>query len=49
MMRLLRPLPSGIFPRSFPLHSPRYARETIGEICSLGNALDTAIMSQTGS
>ena len=38
-MRLLRPPPSGIFRRSFPLHSPRYARETIAEICSLGVAL----------
>jgi hypothetical protein len=49
MMRLLRPPPSGIFPRSFPLHSPRYARETIAESCSLGDALATAIMGQTGS
>jgi len=30
VMRLLRPPPSGIFQRSFPLHSPRYARDTIG-------------------
>jgi hypothetical protein len=49
MMRLLRPPLSGIFRRSFPLHSPRYARETITEICSLGIALATAIISQTGS
>jgi hypothetical protein len=49
MMRLLRPPPSGIFQRSFPLHSPRYARETIAEICSLRAALATAIISQTGS
>jgi len=48
-MRLLRPPPSGIFRRSFPLHSPRYARETIAEICSLGVALATAIPSPTGS
>jgi hypothetical protein len=49
MMRLLRPPPSGIFRRSFPLHSSRYARETIAEICSLGVALATAIIGQTGS
>ena len=49
MMRLLRPPPSGIFQRSFRLHSPRYARETIAGICSLGDALATAIISQTGS
>jgi hypothetical protein len=48
-MRLLRPPLSGIFRRSFPLHSPRYARETIAEICSLGVTLVTAILSQTGS
>jgi hypothetical protein len=48
-MRLLRPPPNGIFRRSFPLHSPRYARETIAEICSLGVALATAILSPTGS
>src|SRR5581483_5410640 len=40
---------SGIFRRSFPLHSARYARETISGICSLGVALATAIISQTGS
>ena len=49
MMRLLRPPASGIFPRSFSLHSARYARKTITEICSLSGALVTAIMSQTGS
>ena len=49
MMRLLRPPASGIFLRSFRLHSPRYARETIAGICSLADALATAIMSQTGS
>ena len=49
MMRLLRPPPSGIFQRSFRLHSPRYARETIAGICSLGDALATAIIGQTGS
>jgi hypothetical protein len=47
--RLLRPTDSGIFPRSFPLHRSRYARETIAEICSLAVALATAIISQTGS
>jgi hypothetical protein len=30
---LLRPTRIGIFLRSFRLHSPRYARETIVEIC----------------
>ena len=49
MMRLLRPPRSGILRRSFPLHSPRYARETIAASCSLRGALATAIMSQTGS
>jgi hypothetical protein len=33
----------------FPYIDPRYARETIAEICSLGVALATAIISQTGS
>ena len=49
MMRLLRPPSSGIFLRSFRLHSPRYARETIAGSCSLDDALTTAIMNQTGS
>src|SRR5712664_4336042 len=49
MMRLLRPPHSGIFLRSFRLHSPHYARETIAKICSLWVALATAIISQTGS
>ena len=49
MMRLLRPPSSGIFQRSFPLHSPRYARETIAGICSLEDGLATAIMNQAGS
>ena len=35
MMRLLRPTHSGIFLRSFRLHSTHYARETIAKICSL--------------
>jgi hypothetical protein len=41
--------PSGIFLRSFPLHSAHYARETIAEICSMGVALATAPLSPTGS
>jgi hypothetical protein len=54
MMRLLRPPPSGIFLRSFRLHSIDYARETSrenlpGRAGSLGVALATAIISQTGS
>jgi hypothetical protein len=49
MMRLLRPPRSGIFLRSFRLHSIDYARETIAKICSPGGALATAIISQTGS
>jgi len=49
MIRLLRPPPSGIFPRSFRLQSAHYARETIAEICSLGSALATAIIGQPGS
>jgi hypothetical protein len=47
--RLLRPPHSGIFLRSFHLHSLDYARETIAKICSLWVALVTAIISQTGS
>ncbi len=35
MMRLLRPPHSGIFLRSFRLHSIHYARETIAKIWSL--------------
>jgi hypothetical protein len=49
MMRLLRPARSGIFLRSFRLHSAHYARETIAKICSLGAVLATAIISQTSS
>src|SRR6185312_16653132 len=48
-MRLLRPPLSGIFRRSFHLHGPRYARETIVEICSLRVALATAILGQPDS
>ena len=46
---LLRPPLAGIFLRSFPLHSPRYARETIAESGSMRVALATAIISQSGS
>jgi hypothetical protein len=49
MMGLLRPPRSGIFWRSFRLHSAHYARETIAKICSLWVGLATAIISQTGS
>jgi hypothetical protein len=49
MMRLLRPPHMGIFLRSFHSHSAHYARKTIAEICSMGVALVTAPMSQTGS
>jgi hypothetical protein len=48
-VRLLRPARSGIFLRSFHLHSVDYARETIAKSCSLGAALATAPISQTGS
>jgi HipA-like protein len=48
-VRLLRPPRSGIFLRSFPLHSAHYARETIAEICSMGVALAMAPLSPTGS
>jgi hypothetical protein len=47
--RLLRPPHIGRFPRSFALHSPRYARETIAEIGSIWVALATAIIGHTGS
>jgi hypothetical protein len=46
MMRLLRPPPVGILLRSFRLHSPRYARETIAAICSTWVALVTAPISR---
>jgi hypothetical protein len=48
-VRRMRRTPSGIFRRSFALHSIDYARQTIAEICSLGVALATAIISQTDS
>jgi hypothetical protein len=49
MMRLLRPSRIGIFPRSFRLHGAHHAREMIGEICSMGAVLATAIITRTGS
>ena len=49
MLRLLRPPLAASFLRSFRLHSPRYARETIAEISSMWGALATAILSPTGS
>src|SRR5260370_14505232 len=49
MMRLLRPPPSGIFWRSFRLHSAHYARETLAKGCSPWVVVATAIISQTGS
>jgi len=48
-MHLLRAPPIGIFLRSFRLHRLGYARETIAEICSMGGALATVHISQTGS
>jgi hypothetical protein len=48
-MRLLRPPPIGIFQRSFRLHRLGYARETIAEICSMGGALATVHIGQSGS
>jgi len=49
MMRLLRPPLAASFLRSFRLHSPRYARETIAKNLLARVALVTAIMTQTGS
>jgi hypothetical protein len=46
---LLRPIRIGRFPRSFRLHSPRYARETIAEIGSMGIALATMLIADLGS
>jgi len=46
---LLRPPPIGIFRRSFRLHSAPYARETIAETCSMGDALATTPITRTGS
>ena len=41
--------PTASFGDRFPYIEPRYARETIAETCSLGVALATAIITQTGS
>jgi hypothetical protein len=49
MMRLLRPTHLGIFPRSFRLQGAHHAREMIEEICSMRDALATAIITRTGS
>jgi hypothetical protein len=49
MMRLLRPSPIGILPRSFRFHGTHHAREMIVAICSMGDALATAIITRTGS
>ena len=43
-----RPRPA-IFLRSFPLHGACHAPETIAEICPVGVALATALISQTAS
>jgi hypothetical protein len=48
-VRLLRPTRSGIFGRSFHLHSVDYARERIAQICSLRAGLATAPISHTAS
>ena len=48
-VRRMRRTRSGIFGRSFHLHSIDYARETIAQSCSLGASLATAPISQTGS
>jgi hypothetical protein len=47
--RLLRPPLIGSFRRSFRLHSPRYARETIAETCSMRVALVTTPIIEIGS
>jgi hypothetical protein len=49
MPRLLRPPLAASFVRSFRLHSPRYARETIAQNMLARVALVTASISQTGS
>ena len=49
MLRLLRPPLAASFLRSFRLHSPRYARETIAEKPLARVALVTASITQTGS
>jgi hypothetical protein len=49
MLHLLRPPLAASFLRSFRLHSPRYARETIAENMLASGALVTVSMAQTGS
>ena len=49
MLRLLRPPLAASFLRSFRLHSPHYARETIAENLLARVALVTAIITQSGS
>jgi hypothetical protein len=49
MLRLLRPPLAASFLRSFRLHSPRYARETIAKNLLARGALVTASITQTGS
>jgi hypothetical protein len=49
MMRLLRPPHIGIFLRSIRLHGTQHAREMIAEICSVWDALATAIITRAGS
>jgi hypothetical protein len=49
MMRLLRLSRIGIFPRSFHLHGVHHARETIAEICAMGDSLATTIIARTAS
>jgi hypothetical protein len=48
-MHLLRPPLIGLFQQSFRLHRLGYARETIAEIGSMGAALATVHIGQTGS
>ena len=49
MLRLLRPPLAAAFLRSFRLHSPRYARETITKKLLARVTLVTASITQTGS
>ena len=49
MLRLLRPTLAASFLRSFRLHSPCYARETIAKNLLARVALVTASITQTGS
>src|SRR6202051_3144503 len=49
MMRLLRAPHIRLFSRAFCLHGAHHAREMIVEICSMWDALATAIITRTGS